>query len=115
MSISIVESSKDFSGNDYSPLKENQMRKVKLDRDNKPNCKLPKETKEITIIKILTCVWTSCNNSNLVIIINTRCEIIADKLLHTNYHIYIFRTLDTSLFDVGNALRKDISMQCFAL
>ena len=51
MSISIVESSKDFSGNDYSPLKENQMRKVKLDRDNKPSCKLAKETKEITIIK----------------------------------------------------------------
>ena len=60
-------------------------------------------------------MWTSCNNSKLVIIINTRCEIIADKLLHTNYHIYIFGTLDTSLFDVGNALRKYILMQCFAL
>ena len=27
------------------------MRKVALDRDNKPNCQLPKETKEITMIK----------------------------------------------------------------
>ena len=37
----------------------------------------------------------------LAIIINTGCKIIVDRLLHTNYPIYIFRTLGTSLFDIG--------------
>ena len=40
-----------FSDEDYSPLKEDEPRKFKLDRDKKPNCKLPKEIKDFTVRK----------------------------------------------------------------